>query len=503
MGSDGQDKLRRGEDWRRGGQNSAAHAVDQPHHHTPDHYAAAADKVKAIFPDAEIEIWGHDHDGAYRQLPLNDPSKAFVMLQTPDGITLWRHDVLLFGAVSSVWGYNRFGDILSALSRIIFRIPAMHYVDDYGAVEPAWSSRSSFHTFKQFNEQLGWIMKESKAQPPADSQKMQGVYITATKTDLKISPCPNRVARLLRWFRNIIDGRSLPPEEARTLTGKLGFVAMYLFGKVGRCAMRALWTRAAMTDHHAPHSLNDAIETSIRSLEQILLTCPPRTIPWKKDRPHALIYTDAYFQLGEQVVKIGQARDFDWQSRTPSQISENGWGFIVIPDSRHPERALAMFGRVPDDVVKVYSGTKAFIYFLEALAAIIAPMMLRKILPDAHYSFVDNEAAKFALIKGYGKQTRVNNLIAAYWSFVTRSQSSPWFERVSSGANWADSVSRNDWSLVQKRGWTRLHARLNHVWPILIKIAKDNEFAHGEGTTQLEEALQAAAQYQLVQRKLL
>jgi len=48
VGSDGLGKIRRGEDWRRGGQNATTHAFDQPHHHTPDHYVAAGDKDKSL-----------------------------------------------------------------------------------------------------------------------------------------------------------------------------------------------------------------------------------------------------------------------------------------------------------------------------------------------------------------------------------------------------------------------------------------------------------------------
>ena len=61
--------------------------------------------------------WGHDHDGAYRQLPLDDPRQAYVLLLTPEGSTLWSHNVLLFGSAASVWSYNRFGDVLVACSR--------------------------------------------------------------------------------------------------------------------------------------------------------------------------------------------------------------------------------------------------------------------------------------------------------------------------------------------------------------------------------------------------
>ena len=103
-GSDGKPKIRRGEDWRRSGHNRACQMNDQPYHHTPDHYISLAQHT-ARHSNQQQLVWGHDHDGAYRQLPLEDPEIAYVLLQTPHGPTLWHHHVLLFGSAASVWAY--------------------------------------------------------------------------------------------------------------------------------------------------------------------------------------------------------------------------------------------------------------------------------------------------------------------------------------------------------------------------------------------------------------
>ena len=71
-GSDGKAKIRRGEDWRRSGHNNACHMTDQPFHHTPDHYTWLA-RVTATHDHPLLHVWGHDHDGAYRQLPYKIP----------------------------------------------------------------------------------------------------------------------------------------------------------------------------------------------------------------------------------------------------------------------------------------------------------------------------------------------------------------------------------------------------------------------------------------------
>ena len=177
-GSDGKDKIRRGEDWRRSGHNSTCIMHDQPFHHTPDHFASLVMQTHQTHPTADMHVWGHDHDGAYRQLPLDNPENAYVLLHTPHGPTLWSHNVLLFGSSASVWGYNRFGDAMVSVSRILLLCPTMHYVDDYGSTEISEHSSSGFQAFEDFNGALGYRMKPSKRQAPAQTHKIQGVNIT-------------------------------------------------------------------------------------------------------------------------------------------------------------------------------------------------------------------------------------------------------------------------------------------------------------------------------------
>ena len=75
---------------------------DQPFHQTPDHFVSLGLAFLEGSFFEELAVWGHDHDGAYRQLPLDDPRQAYVLLLTPEGPTLWSHNVLLFGSAASV-----------------------------------------------------------------------------------------------------------------------------------------------------------------------------------------------------------------------------------------------------------------------------------------------------------------------------------------------------------------------------------------------------------------
>ena len=114
----------------------------------PNHFVSLGLAFLENNRSTPLRVWGHDHDGAYRQLPLHDPRQAYVLLLTPDGPTLWSHNVLLFGSAASVWSYNRFGDVLVACSRTLVLSPALHYVDDYGSMEDELFCGKQFSCFR-------------------------------------------------------------------------------------------------------------------------------------------------------------------------------------------------------------------------------------------------------------------------------------------------------------------------------------------------------------------
>ena len=66
----GNDKIRRGEDWRRSGHNSTIRAHDVPTHHFVDDYVDMIRRLVEIVgvpAVAAIRIFGHDLMNAYRQ----------------------------------------------------------------------------------------------------------------------------------------------------------------------------------------------------------------------------------------------------------------------------------------------------------------------------------------------------------------------------------------------------------------------------------------------------
>ena len=471
-GSDGQPKVRRGEDWRRSGHNRSCNMADQPHHHTPDHYVWLAQHTSRHHLD-QLHVWGHDHDGAYRQLPLQDPSLAYVLLLTPEGPTLWLHHVLLFGSAVSVWSYNRFGDMLTSLTRVLTATPVVHFVDDYGSIQPVPHATSGFQGFGHLNSTLGFHMKQSKAQPPQHEHKIQGVYIHLTETHVTIRPCPQRVHNIINIIQQALASNHLEPNEAQKLAGKCSFTTSQLFGKVGRAANRALYDHS----YSQQHQLSKITRQGLIAMVNILQNSQPRRCPLQPTPfSPTIIYTDAFYTINGYNKRCSDLTEEDLQQA--NKDLPNGWGIVVFSAQQTP---MVTSGHIPPNLLQQFASSQAFIYFLEAWAAIIAPVLFRPVLTTPYIQLCDNEASKHAILKGTGKHQPLNNLIGSHWTWHNRSQLHQVLDRVPSKANIADPFSRGDFSIATDRGWRILRPPHTEILRRTFKIIGDTSFAHEHG----------------------
>ena len=475
-GSDGKAKIRRGEDWRRSGHNRSCNMTDQPYHHTPDHYLWLAQHTAASDQTPQ-QVWGHDHDGAYRQLPLDDPSLAYVLLLTPEGPTLWLHHVLLFGSAASVWSYNRFGDVLTSLSRVLTATPVVHFVDDYGSIQPTTHAMSGFQAFGHLNSTLGFHMKTSKEQPPQHEHKIQGVCINTDSTHITIKPCKQRIQQITTTLQQAIDTNSLQPSLAQKLAGKCAFTATQLFGKVGRAANRALYDHAFSNHTH----LDKPTRQGILAMINILQHAQPRVAPLVPDTfQPTIIYTDAYYQIDGVHKRCCDLTEEDLQHA--HKDLPNGWGIVVFSPGKPP---IVTSGHVPPNLLHQFTSSRAFIYFLEAWTAVIAPVLFQPILTKPYIQLCDNEASKHAILKGTGKHQPLNNIIGAHWTWHNRYQLHQILDRVPSKANIADPFSRGDFDIAHKHGWKILRTPHKEILQRTFKIIGDALFAHTTGFSNL------------------
>jgi hypothetical protein len=187
----------------------------------------------------------------------------------------------------------------------------------------------------------------------------------------------------------------------------------------------------------------------------------------------SLVYADAFFEAGDLAKTRGS------RSTPMCDVARlrNGWGCVVIPDKNRVDIGIMIRGEIPHDIVSTFADTGAYIYFLEAIAQIIPVLVLQDKISRHYISFIDNEAAKHALVKGYGSVAATNKSISYFWGFCQEHRLHPWFERVTTQANIADAISRDDTSEGLRRGWVLLEPDLQGVYSKLRDLGTNPHFA--------------------------
>ena len=458
-GSDGNQKIRRGEDWRRSHHNETVGVDDVPINHRSE-----------TFVELSRQIVASDQADAYRQLPLADPSVSWVLLFTSRGPTLWKHHALLFGSTGSVWAYGRTADFLCWLGRTLLLASVVHFVDDFAAVEPNDTTESSFRACHDLWSSLGFQFKEPKKQPPATEHKLQGIVMSTHKDKFALSPDKERLKRVCSRIQEILLDDQLDDEEAMRLAGKLQFIAETLSGQALRSCLMPLCQRGYQQPGKI--KLSDSLRDALLTIQYLLTVMKPKIVHFKMTQP-AVIYADAFFTAGDKKIKLSDAATAEFDADI-TNLYKNGWGFVAkLPDGQ----VVYAAGEIPPKLVGLFTTKRAFIYSLEIIAQIIALVVLRPWLPEVAWCWCDNTASETALGKGYGRDRKVNRLLACLWTYVCMAQIDPHWRRVVSSANISDPISRQDFSLADEHKWSKIEGPWDEIYHTLVNATKSLEQA--------------------------
>ena len=463
-------------------------ACDVPHHHTVDEYCRVMHLMHAS--GQSPQLWAHDLSAAYRQFPVRYPNDTFTLLFTPAGPTWWRHKALVFGSTGSVWSFNRAADAMNWAAQQLLLVASLHYVDDFGGVDPQSCSDSGCDSFEQFFRILGLRMKPSKVQRPASTQHILGVTFEITEQGIWVKPHADRVIRIKNAIHQcLVDGRLLPGEASK-LGGRMTFLNTTLFGKMGTAALRPVHVRAHALGgkpREDEFMLTHSLRTALQTLLHVLDHAPPRFIPFGAATSRvAILYADAFFRKGDQLFSSANEA---WCFRKAPDFC-NGWGFVA----RIENQTFYAMGEVPQHVVAAFGHRRAFIYFLELYAQMVMVGTLADVLPQYWVSFIDNRAGCCALEKGWGSDEQVNSLLTMFWHTAATKQWFPHFEWVPSRCNISDPLSRQDDSLANELGWTRLHPHLELFHQHLLLMKDDLQYASSRANAILLDSFRGPVQ---------
>jgi hypothetical protein len=382
-----------------------------------------------------------DLSKAYRRL-ARAPGAASVMniatwnatLQEPE---LYEQLVMPFGASAVVQHFNRTARGLQLILVVLFQLLTTHYFDDFSVLELEQAAKSTESLVVEFFGLLGWELKEHE--PFNTTFSPLGVEIglaDAASEKIVVKNKPTRIADLCQSVESYFEQGFIRPHEARSFRGRFIFAIGQTFGRCGSNASRAIGLAAEAA---APTPLKGGVvREALRWIQHYLQHARPRVVTLGRSMP-ALVFTDGACE----------------ESSSPG-IQVATIGGVLCCRGSAPDR---FFGTtVPPDIVEFLaqqSGSQV-IGQIELAPIWVAKILWNEAITDARtIHFVDNNSAKFALIRGYSAVCSSGRLVDACWSLDAELGTASWYSRVPSPSNISDAPSRLQFEELLSRGAIR------------------------------------------------
>ena len=94
---------------------------------------------------------------------------------------------------------------------------------------------------------------------------------------------PKRSQKIVSMLEDLLASNHLSHDEAQRLAGKLGFMAITLFGGMGMAAIQPFYARAHCLGEQENNQLMFASRASVNILKQLMQDTRPRTFSWHVD----------------------------------------------------------------------------------------------------------------------------------------------------------------------------------------------------------------------------
>ena len=266
-----------------------------------------------------------------------------------------------------------------------------------------------------------------------------------------VSNREEKIEALRRDIEDILRRQHLSPHQASSLRGSLLYAQAQTFGRCGLASLRILgrWAEPArrLSAHNACGGADGPqegrppwrrVEAALRFWLVFFDTAVPRVLDCSGARP-VLIFSDGACEGDRfELVTVG--------------------ALIVFPEGDEE-----YFGfKVPEAIVQRWKSynREQVVGQAELLPVYVAKYTWAKRTARKRVlRFVDNEAARIALVKGASPSPGSNEVLDAFWELEATLSCSSWFERVPSASNPGDPPSRLEFAHPGLSSVTRVRAR--------------------------------------------
>ena len=310
------------------------------------------------------------------------------------------------------------------------------FYDDFPFIEPAPLCTLASHSSEGLLKALGWRYsddpkKSHPLKPPSTywCVRLQvanlhgGAFIVQNK--------PSRIEKIQKLLEETASLPQLSKRDAQVVHGNLNFAMGFFLGKSLMISARAF--AHLTTDRH--RATLEQVQQLCAWTHALIGELNPKTIEPGGEEIPVLIFTDAAYE---------------------NDVAT--WGIVLIDTKSNTRTASG--GQIPSSLVDVWHslGSQQVITLAEAFAVLLARVSFRAILKSRRVIFwVDNEGARYNLIKGVSPTLSLLQIAQLYHSCGEQDNCIPWVERVPSKSNIADLPSRGQTNealkIVQGEPW--------------------------------------------------
>ena len=402
-----------------------------------------AEKMREAGPRAKERPWGGkclDLSKAYKQMPILPSHRDLAVIFFKDSKGRTRFYIpraLIFGATAAVYGFNRVSRSLWWIINKFLGIPTAVYFDDFPLMVPQDLWEVADHAVSSLLHLLGWdhaaTGEGSKGKPFSPVFDVLGMSLDLSQLAeglVRLANKEGRAERLAEKIESLAKGGGGSRHDRQELHGLLNFACGFFAGRSLRMACHLLFQ---LSEEARPESTFHPATWARRTLS-LLSQTRPKEISLGEEKTPFLIFTDGAWEAGR--AGIG--------AYTLDLLTGKG---------------LMWEGTVPDPIVRrwVAEVGEHIICQIELYAMVCIRRMLAPVLRCRRsIFFVDNDSARFSIIKGRSGSESMCLLAHAFHELDELQPTYWWIARVPSYSNPSDAPSRGRGSEEAKT----LHATL-------------------------------------------
>lgn len=329
---------------------------------------------------------------------------------------------LLFGASASVFAFIRVSRSLSFLLNKVALIPSSVFFDDFPLFTPSSSGEEADKGASELLDLLGWRHAKSgkKGLPFSRAFDVLGLNLHLEALDhgrVSLENKAGRLEKIATLVQEVQERDILARAEAQKIQGLLNFASGFYSG-------RALTPFARSLSRMVDLPGCDGLAQRARGLLSLLRGAKPRVLSVGDEKVPVVIFTDGSWENGK--------------SGLGSIIFDPTDGFVEV-----------VSGECPAALLKAWENQvgKQIICQLELyMLVLVRSLYAQRLQGRRALFFIDNEAARFAVIKGGTDSPSLATMCRVLATLDQQHGSYNWVERVPSLSNPADTdaPSRGD-----------------------------------------------------------